>query len=399
MKNDGYRQCVRCIMDTSDPTISFDENGLCNHCRSFDQRIVNELLPPSLAQRKLRELAERVPSMAEQRLHALLDEIKRVGKGKPYDCVLGLSGGVDSSYLVVLAKKWGLRPLVTHLDNGWDSELAIKNVENLVKATGFDYYNYVVDWEEFRDLQVAYLRASVIDVEVVTDHAILALLYRTAQTRNIKFILMGTNMATELVLPRKGWNYQNKCDLVNLLAIHRRFGSKPLKTYPTLSMYERLYLQEISNIREVSPLDFVDYNKLEAIRVLEKEYGWRYYGGKHYESVFTKFYQGYILPTKFGVDKRRAHLSNLVAAGLIRREEALEEIKKPAYPPDELQEDYEYVIKKLGLSRDEFEAIMKQPPVPHEHFPVERIGRWARFKLRFWDRTWRTVYKLRGLKV
>lgn len=395
MSHSTYRCCTRCVMDTSDPTIEFDEHGVCNHCRAFDDRIVRERLPPMLAQQKLRALADCVPYEAQRQLSALVDTIRKTGKNKRYDSVLGLSGGVDSSYLAVLAHEFGLRPLVAHLDNGWDSEIAIKNVEQLIKATGFDYYNYAVDWEEFRDLQVAYLKASVIDIEVVTDHAIIALLYRVARQHKIKFILMGTNYATELVLPREGWNYQNKCDLANLKAIHRRYGTRPLKTFPMLSMYDRLYAQQIENIQEVSLLNYIDYRKSDAIKRLEREYGWRHYGSKHYESVFTRFYQGYILPRKFGVDKRRAHLANLVMAGEMTREEALLELSKPPYPPDEVEKDLQYVIKKLNFSREEFGQIMNTPPVSHKAFPIERIGRWQRAKLRFWDRAWKSYYRWR----
>lgn len=393
--NREYRICSRCIMDTTDPGIVFDDEGVCNHCRDYDAKVCAMLMPPKIARRKLAELIERLPELARKRMDAAVREVKAAGEGKRYDCVLGLSGGVDSSYLMILAKELGLRPLVVHMDNGWDSELAVRNVENLVKATGFDYFNHVVDWDEFRDLQRAYLLASVIDVEVVTDHAIIALLYRTANRHNIKFILGGMNYATEFVLPKEGWNYRQKCDLANLKAIHRRFGRVPLKTYPTMGVYERAYYTEIRNIREIALLNYMDYGKAEAIRVLERDYGWRYYGGKHYESVFTKFYQGYILPKKFGVDKRRAHLANLVGSGELTREEALAELAKPAYPPEQVEEDYEYVIKKLGFSREEFERIMNAAPVPHTDYPTERVGRWQRTKLRLWDRFWKACYRLK----
>ncbi len=350
------RLCTRCIMDTTDPGIRFDEQGVCNHCREYD-RFVRD-----------RQLA---PDQRDAKFKKIIQWIQDGGRGRKYDSILGISGGVDSSYLAWRAWKNGLRTLLVHMDNSWDSELAVKNVENLVKTTGFDYYNHVVDWEEFKDLQLAYLRASVVDVEVVTDHAIVALVYRLARQFGIRYILTGVNRVTETVMPQRGWNYPYKNDLTNLRAIHRRFGQVTLKTYPTLSLAQIKCYQCLRGFEHVDLLDYLAYDATVARAILEREFNWRYYGGKHWESVFTKFYQAYILPKKFNVDKRKAHLSNLICSGQITRAQALERMQQDIYSPALMKEDYEFVVKKLGLTAAEFEEIMARPPVPHEAYPTE----------------------------
>jgi N-acetyl sugar amidotransferase len=303
-------------------------------------------------------------------LERLADRIRDDGRGKPYDSIVGLSGGVDSTYVAWLAKDLGLRPLAIHFDNSWNSELAVQNIENIVGRLGFDLVTYVVDWEEFRDLQVAYLRASVVDIEVVTDHAIFATLYRLAAKHGIRHILSGTNIVTEQVLPPH-WIYA-KTDHVNIRAIHREFGAVPLRTYPFMDLKVKKLHQLVRGIRSHSILDWADFNKKETKQLISRELGWKDYGGKHHESIFTRFYQGYILPEKFGIDKRKAHLSNLIFAGQMTRDEALRELGTPPYDPEALEADYEFVLKKLRLPAGEFEAIMAQPPRPHTAFEVER---------------------------
>jgi N-acetyl sugar amidotransferase len=345
-------------MDTTDSNIRFDENGVCNHCTEYYEKVKQYILPPETARVKLDEIVE---------------EMKSEGSGKEYDCISGISGGMDSSYVAYLAKKFGLRTLLVHLDNGWDSELAVKNIENIVKKTGFDYYNYIVDWEEFKDIQLSYFRASVVDIEVVTDHAITALLYQKAYELDIKYILVGDNYKTEWIMPQEGWTFPDKSfDRSNLLAIHKRFGKVALKTYPILGILKRYYYGVIGGIKTISFLNYLDTGIDDMKRQLEEDFGWRDYGAKHGESVFTKFYQKYILPTKFNIDKRKGHLSNLICSGQITREQALEEIKKELYREDELREEYDYVIKKLGLSREEFEEIMALPIVSHYEYPTDR---------------------------
>lgn len=345
-------------MDTSDRNIRFDADGYCNHCRAYFERVRSTILPP-------REAAGR--------LAGLVREMQAAGRGRPYDCVAGLSGGMDSSYVALLAKRLGLRTLLVHLDNGWDSELAVKNIENIVKKTGFDYFNHVVDWEEFKDLQLAYLRASVVDVEAVTDHAISALLYRKAGELKIRHILGGTNYRTEWIMPREGWSFPEKSfDVSNLRAIHRRFGTVPLRTYPTLGLHKWYHYANVRGVRTVELLNDAGCAEAEMRGELEREFGWRAYGPKHTESIFTKFYQRYILPRKFGIDKRRGHLSSLVCSGQITREAALAAVGEELYREEELRSEYEYVLKKLGCSPEEFERIMALPVVSHYAFPTDR---------------------------
>ena len=350
----NYQICTRCIMDTTDPEIEFDEKGVCNHCKRYDEIVRTKILTGE----------ER-----ENRLKEIVDKIKREGKNKKYDCIIGVSGVVDSTYVAYTAKRLGLRPLAVHLDNGWDSEVAVSNIEKISKKLGIDLYTYVVDWEEFKDLQLAYLKASVVDIEVVTDHAIIAALYDIADKRKIKYILSGSNIVTEGIMP-DSWVHR-KTDLRNLKAIHNRYGKIKLKTYPTMGLSKLLYYRFFKGIRYISLLNYMDYNKKEAKKLLISELGWEDYGGKHYESIFTKFYQAYILPTKFNIDKRKAHLSTLICSGQITREDALKELEKPLYEKNELERDKKYVLKKLGLSEKEFENLMKLPVKKHREYGTD----------------------------
>ena len=353
-KNSEYQMCKRCVMDTTEPDIVFDEKGICNHCKDYFE-----------IEKKLVFKGEE----GKKKLEEIVNKIKEDGKHKKYDCVLGVSGGVDSSYVAYLAKEFGLRVLLINLDNGYNTEIADKNVENIVEKTNFDMYTYKVNFEEFKDLHLAYLKASVLDVEVVTDHAIAAAIYDIANKKGIKYILSGTNIVTEGILPQS-WIY-NKNDLRNLKAIHKRYGKVKLKTYPTMGLYKKIYYEFFKGIQFISLLNSVDYNKKEAKKVLQSEFGWEDYGGKHYESIFTKFYQAYILPTKFGIDKRKAHLSTLICSGQITREEALNELEKTLYEKDELERDKKYVLKKLGLSEKEFEDLMKLPIKKHQEYGTQ----------------------------
>ena len=353
------RVCVRCVMDTSDPGLGLDAAGVCRYCR-IAERILPKVQP--------------TPEESERKLQALAERIRQAGEGHEYDSVIGLSGGVDSSYTAHLAHQMGLRPLAVHFDNGWDSELAVGNIERIVQACTFDLSTYVIDWLEFRDLQRAFLKASVIDIELLTDHAIFAATLNLAREHGIRFVLSGSNVATEHGLPA-AWIW-NKQDWTNIRAIHAAFGSVPLKSFPHLSTARWLLIRLLGRELEVvEPLNLVRYRRDEAAATLTREYGWREYGGKHHESLFTKFYQGYILPTKFGVDKRRVHLSDRIRNGELTRDEALATLARPAYEPAELARERAYVIKKLGFSEAEFAAIMAEPPRPHGAFPSDR--RWT----------------------
>lgn len=381
------KQCTRCVLDTTAKDITFDINGVCNYCHGYDKNAATTVL--------------RDPKIIAADRDAILERIKNEGRKKDYDCIIGLSGGVDSTYLCLLAKKIGLRPLVVHFDNGWNSELAVKNIENVVSKLNYPLKTYVVDWEEFKDLQLAYLKASVVDIEVPTDHLIFASLFRIAKENGIKTILSGTNIVTEGIVPN-GWNYNEKTDLVNLINIHKKFGTKKLNNFPKLGIYQRYIYNNFYSIRSVPILNYYDYVKKDIKLLIQKELDWRDYGGKHYESIFTRFYQGYILPEKFNIDKRKMHLSSLICSGQITREEALEELKNPPYDEAMKAEDKSYVLKKLGLSETEFQEIMNQPVVPHSVFGSQwdkEYFRWF-YYFKLVMNPISTVYKkLRGYKV
>lgn len=349
---DNYRQCAISVMDNiADPDIRFNENGVCNYYDIYKRAEEKYTLKGAAARKHVEETVR---------------HLKAEGKGKPYDCILGVSGGVDSTYLALQAKKMGLRVLCVHFDNGWNSELAVKNIENIVSRLGFDLYTYVINWEEFRDIQLAYFRAQVVDIEAVTDIAIFSALDKICSEKKMKYILDGRNVWTEEVLP-SSWIFK---DPVNLIDIHKRFGKLALKSYPLLNRFRRTYIEIYRPVQPVKLLNYMDYDKKAAKKAIVEELDWRDYGGKHYESVFTRFYQGYILPMKFGIDKRKAHLSNLVFSGQITKEQALEELKEPIYPAELLETDKEFVLKKLGMSEKEFAEYLEQPGVPHTNYKV-----------------------------
>jgi len=352
----NYRQCSIGVLDTrDDPGMRFDADGRSHYYIDY--------------KRAEAELVHSGPE-GEEMLQNLASKIREDGRSKPYDCILGLSGGVDSSYVALQARRLGLRPLAVHLDNGWNAELAVQNIEQIVSRLEIDLTTHVIDWREFRDLQRAYLKASVIDIEVVSDHAIFALLYRLAAQYGIKHILSGTNVVTEHVMPPH-WIYA-KTDHVNIKAIHKAYGQVPLRSYPFMDLKIKKWDQMFRKIRSHSILNLLPYNKAEVKQRISEEWGWRDYGGKHHESIFTRFYQGYILPRKFGVDKRRAHLTNLIYSGQNTKSEALAELAQPPYDPDQMCEDRLFVAKKLGFSIEEFDGIMSVPPRPHDDFEVER---------------------------
>lgn len=340
-----FIRCSRCVMDTTvDSAIAFDEGGVCNHCRRYDQLHASRVAAGEAGRRALAGIVEK---------------IKRAGRNRDYDCIIGVSGGVDSTYVAYLVRKLGLRALAVHFDNGWNSELAVKNVEQVLNKLGIDLYTYVVDWPEFRDLQVAFLKASTPDGEIPTDHAINALLWREASRRRVRYIISGMNFATESIsIPE--WAYGHS-DWRYIRDIHRRFGTAKLKSYPHFSLAYLFFINVIRGVRTVSLLNYVDYSKEDAMTILQKELGWRSYGGKHHESIYTRFYQGYLLPRKFGIDKRYGHLSDLINAGQKSRGDALQELSEPPYQQELQRQDLAYVTKKLGLSVGQFEEIMQTP--------------------------------------
>jgi len=332
-------------MDTSILDIDFNSDGVCNYCRAANERISRE---------------HYVGDSHQGKMDSLLTKVKSEGKGKSYDCIIGVSGGVDSTYLAYLVKqKFGLRPLAIHFDNGWNSDLAVDNIERLLKNLKIDLYTHVVNWEEFRDLQLAFLKSSVANSEIPTDHAIIALLYRMAARHGIRYILHGGNLSTESIMPA-AW-MENSLDLRFLRSIHGRFGTRRLTTYPVLGLFRLAYFTFLKRIRYIGPLNYINYNKERAMQFLETEFGWRRYEGKHFESIYTRWFQGYLLPKKFGMDKRRPHFSSLIVSKQMTRSSAIEELRREPYDLRLVEEDIQYVCRKFGLSKDEFNAIMECP--------------------------------------
>ena len=347
-----YQVCSRCIMDTTDPDIVFDADGRCNHCRGWFRRAQFYALP----------LAER-----SRRLELLVEEVKRRGHGKDYDCIIGVSGGVDSSFLAIKVKELGLRPLAVHVDNGWNSDKAVGNIKRILEPLHIDLSTLVLNWREFRELQLAFLRASTPDSEIPSDHAIVASFYQTSSRHGVRYCINGINFRTEGIHVRE-WS-QGHLDSRYISSVYRQFTGKRLQHFPLIPLTTLVRNVVLHRPRFVFLLDYLDYDKQAAKRVLMDNYGWQDYGGKHYESVYTKFYQGWILPHKFGYDKRRMHLSTLVCSGQMTREQALGEISTPAYPPEWVEPDKTFVAKKLGISREEFDAIMALPKKRYVDYP------------------------------
>lgn len=351
------RVCTRCIMDESASDIVFDDNGICNYCTDF-----------LVKQSKHIAFDE---DERQRRLNLLIDRVKNEGKGKRYDCIVGLSGGVDSSWALVQAVRLGLRPLAVHMDSGWNSELAQNNIENLVRGLGVDLYTHVIEWPEIRGLMEAFFKADVIDVEVLYDNAMLAVNYNLAAKYKLKYILAGTNIATEGVDIPSNWNWY-KSDKKNIVGISNKFGGPKLKTFPSISTLDTAKFVLLNRIHWVSFLDYLNYRKFDAIEVLKSEFGYKPYPHKHYESVFTRFYQGYILPYKFGVDKRKPHLSSLVMTGEMSRDEALKQASGIAYPNEkDMESDRLYFIKKMGWTEEKFRDYINRPEIKHDIYPSE----------------------------
>ena len=338
-----YQRCTNCVMDTSDSAITFDEHGVCDFCNDFYQNI-----QPSW-QDKLKD-----PDL----LRRSAEQIKAASKGRKYDCIIGMSGGVDSSYLCYVAKElMGLNPLVYSVDTGWNLNVAVENIERIVKALDLDMYTEVVDWNEMKDLQLAFFKSQVPYQDTPQDHAIFAGLYNYAVKHGIQYVLTGANSATECIRSPVEWVYMN--DLKMIRDIHHKFGTRPLKTFPLCGMVKyRVYYPIFKGMKRVAPLDMVEYNKEKVKLFLQERFGWQPYENKHYENVFTRFYEGYYLPHKFGYDKRKCYFSNEILAGTMTREEALAELEQPPYDPQQMEEDKAYIAKKLGLTVEEFQTII-----------------------------------------
>ena len=349
--------CKRCVMDLSVADIVFHGEKGCNYCLKLSSDIersgINNI------------------QFQKEKLEQLIKDIKRKGRGKKFDCIVGVSGGVDSSWVLIKAIESGLRPLAVHMDNGWNSELAQNNIANLVNNLDVELYTHVIDWAEYKGLMQAFFDADVLDVELLYDNAMLAVNYFEARKHGIKYILSGDNTATEGMKMPPGWNWF-KFDKKNIISIGKN-NKISLETFPAIGTLGYFYYEFIRRINWVHFLDLFNFNKSNSLDILEKDYGYKRYPYKHYESIFTRFYQGYILPQKFGVDKRKMHLSNLIVSGQMTREEALNQINQIPYPSHEdLENDIKYFLKKMDWSEDDLKSYIKRKPIPHDFYKSEK---------------------------
>lgn len=371
----NYRICSKCVMDTSDPNIEFYEDGSCNHCRSAGIKLEQSVQSLDL---KAREL------LLEERLN----EIKRIGVKSQYDCIIGLSGGVDSTYVAYLCKSFGLRPLAVHLDNGWNSELAVKNIENICKGLSIDLETVVLDWDEFKSIQLAFLRASTPDSEIPSDHAIVASLYGIAKKYGIKTIIAGYNVATESILPLE-WS-QGHFDWKYIKSICRLMGGGKIKSFPHFGLIPLLRftvgLDLYRGIKLFNILDYIIFDKENAKILITEKLNWNNYGRKHGESTYTRVFQEMILPLKFGYDKRRAHFSSMIVAGQMTRSDALQSLEEPLYATqDAIDSDVDYLCAKFDISHEEFNKIMNSAP--------KRFGDFPSYKNSWYVRTMRCIWR------
>ncbi len=357
MKNE-YLICSNCVMDTTDSKIAFDEHGVCDHCNTFYKDI-----------KPIWNTGDR----GWANITKIADQIKKEGEGKDFDCIIGMSGGIDSSYLVYLAKeKLGLRPLVFHVDAGWNSEQAVSNIEQIVDRLGLDLYTEVIDWEEMKDLQLSFFKAGVSHTDTPQDHAFFATMYKFAAKYKIKHILTGGNFSTECIRNPLEWMYFQS-DARQIKDIHSQFGRKPLKKFPlTNILWHKVYLPYIRGIKVYRPLDFLEYDKEKATQYLVDNLGYQRYAQKHFESRFTKFYEGYWLPKKFGYDTRKVQYSSLILTGQMTRDEALEKLKTPAFNEDEIEHDFEYIATKLGIEVGELQEYMDAPNKTYKDYKSQQ---------------------------
>ena len=366
----SYQICSRCVMDTTDPIITFNEQGHCNHCTEFIEK---------------RAHFSYKGEESDQALENLIQQIKVQGKGKEFDCIVGLSGGVDSSYTAWKAKQLGLRVLGVHMDNGWNSIEANQNIRNLASKLQIEYECVVLDWQEFKQIQRAFLKASVPEADTPTDIAILSVLHRTAAKHRVNYILSGGNFATEGILP-KYWHYNAK-DLRYFSHICQSFGSVRLKSFPTFGFMRESYYKLFKGIRMIYFLNYVPFDKNETITLLKRELDWQDYGGKHYESKYTGFIQSYYLVKKFNIDYRRATYSSQICAGSVDRMEALEGLKLQPYHDERVEQEIKYIAKKLDFSEAEFKEILALAPHWYSDYPNDEA------KLNFVYNLYRKLFK------
>jgi N-acetyl sugar amidotransferase len=358
VKKENYKICTNCVMDTTDSKIIFDEKGVCDHCNTFYKKILPNW---------------HTDERGRQELDKLVDKIKMAGHGKDFDCIIGMSGGIDSSYLTYIAKEQlGLRPLVFHVDAGWNSQIAVNNIEKLIDNLGLDLYTEVIDWEEMRDLQLAFFKSGVPHIDAPQDHAFFAMMYKFAQEYKVKYILTGANYSTECIRNPIEWMYYQS-DSIQLRDIHEQFGTKPLVNFPLTSILRhKVYLPYIKSIKVVTPLNYVPYHKQDAMKLLEEKFGWQPYSQKHFESRFTRFYESYWLYKRFGYDTRRVQYSSLILTGQMTREDALEKLSYPPYDEETIKQDFEYVATKLGISIEELQGYMDMPLKTYQDYKSQQ---------------------------
>ena len=343
----NYQICTNCVMDTSDSRITFDEKGVCDHCNDFYQNV-----QPNW----------HTDNRGKQKLDKIIEKIKLDAQGRDFDCILGMSGGVDSSYMLHYAiKELGLRPLVFHVDGGWNTDFAVNNIRVMVEKLGVNLHTQVINWEEMKDFQLAFLKSGVPHIDIPQDHAFIATLYNYAYKHNIKYILNGGNISTECVRNPMEFLYYGT-DMLHLKDIIRQFGTIKMKSYPFSSVFKhKIYLRYIKKIKVIRPLDLIPYNKDKALALLEKEYGWTPYPQKHFESQFTRFFESYWLPERFGFDTRRVQFSSLILTGQMTREDAIEKLKKPAYNPESIKDEFNAIAEKLEIKPTDLEHYFKIP--------------------------------------
>ena len=350
----SYQICANCVMDTSDPKITFDRRGWCDHCNTFYKQVLPKWRPNEEG-RKI--------------LEKKVAKIRKDGQGRDFDCIIGISGGADSSYLTYLAKEQlGLRPLVFHVDGGWNSQIAVNNIEKLIDKLGLELFTEVIDWKEMRDLQLAFFKSGVPHIDLPQDHAFFATMYKFAEKHSVKYILTGGNISTECVRNPLDYFYYGT-DLWQIRDIHGRFGQVPLATFPLSGILRhKVYLRYFRGIEVVKPLDYLPYIKKDAMRLLSEKFGWLVYPRKHFESRFTKFYEGYWLPIKFGFDTRRVQYSSLILTRQMTREEALADLARPPYDEETIAHDFEYISTKLGISVAELQGYMEAPTKSYKDY-------------------------------
>jgi N-acetyl sugar amidotransferase len=333
-------------MDTTDPNIKFDDKGVCDYCNNYSQNILPNWHTDATGEKELMNIAEK---------------IKKEGKGKDFDCIIGLSGGLDSSYAAYIAKeKMGLRPLIFHVDAGWNTQQAVGNIEKLIDGMGLDLYTEVINWEEMKDLQVSYFKAQIPNIDDPQDIAFFSSLYKFAKKNKIKYVLTGSNFSTECCREPEEWGAYPGIDKRLIKDIHNRFGKIPLKTFPIVDIFSyKLYYKYILGMEVIKPLNNIPYIKEEAEKLLERKFGWQKFQHKHHESRFTRFYEDFWMPRKFGFEKRRAHFSSLILTKQMTRDQAIERISKPELDEQFVKNEFEYIANKLGLTVKELQQIFE----------------------------------------